>query len=118
MGSKKDKRARDRMFSENPYCRICGVKMVHPDEIGYEGSNRLLEYPDNLLTYEHWNTKLESGRSKGDFKNIVVCLKCNQGRNDDSMRGVPIEARTLLSELGHIKRKLEKYGYKVKYWKP
>jgi len=94
------KRKRTRMFNKNPYCPFCEVKMILPEEIGYitnpcTGRKNLKSNPSNLCTIEHLISRihpegLTDERHKYG-KIIICCMKCNNDRNKEMEKSLPIE---------------------------
>lgn len=62
---------------ELPNTKIKGTKKPHP----------------RCLTYEHWDSRLdaERGTHAGEFRNVASCWECNNKRNTERERLVPLD---------------------------
>lgn len=72
--NKQQKRRRDRLFDEYPYCFWCNVRVVKPEGAGRQ--------PDNSATLDHLFNRLSSERQKphrpsDQPRTVLSCYKCN-----------------------------------------
>lgn len=97
------KNQRKKLYEENPYCPFCEVKMILPEDVGFEEirhtdgtiTHNLKYVPDNLCTIEHLYTKFDPNRTTKNTSNekrrIICCRKCNMARGRQAELQVGIE---------------------------
>ena len=82
---------RTKLYEQNPFCPDCNVKMILPEEIGFNvtksGVRKLKYTPDNLCTIEHKYSKVNPQRKEpvnNEMRWLICCKKCNgeRGLND------------------------------------
>jgi hypothetical protein len=78
------------MYDKNPYCPICGVLMILPEDLAVNQYGKIKYFPDNTCTYEHLFTRADA-RRKSNRRNMILCRRCNNKLNDIEMSQMPIE---------------------------
>ena len=90
-------RRRNKLWERDPHCRFCGVETVLPENVP-EGP-----IPDNMATIEHLDSRNNPDRGKfcGQERTTLACFKCNNDRNKEEVKKIPIEKRREISKRGH-----------------
>jgi hypothetical protein len=92
------------MYAENPDCPFCGVRMILPEDIGFDlrrdGRGEMRQFIkaelDNMCTIEHIYSKLNPLRNSPEIKDMpkymICCKKCNnaRGRAEEAALGIEV----------------------------
>lgn len=75
--NKQQKRRRNRLFREHPFCHFCDCRLVLIKD------PKVKYWPDNSATIEHRKTRLDPTRGTDrspENLTVLACRKCNQDR--------------------------------------
>jgi len=103
-GSRRLRDRRDRLWSENPHCYICGRITILPSQLvkDYKISNpaKLMKFiPDEvkkrIATIDHEVNRFDPRRQvqEGRPRTYLACKECNDNRGNKDYNRLPIEER-------------------------
>ena len=89
-GSKAQKRRRDNLFKQHPYCHWCKCKLSHPEIVKQKQTQ-----PGDMATIDHLRNRTDFNRTEANTENqtrtVLSCKKCNEERGRISEQALPIE---------------------------
>ena len=94
------KKVRDRLFTNDPHCRKCGVLTISPETVPNPACP-----PDNMATLEHIFSRYHPIRYSDDYlrmkakdRRTLLCYRCNQNNAKEEQEFICESIRQELKE--------------------